>query len=151
MPKAYIMIGVSGSGKTKWLMDKISTGEDIIICSADHYFYIDDEYKFDSTKLKQAHESCLKKFIKNCNRHTISIACDNVNSTIGEIAPYIMIAQAYGYSTHPMYVDTIPKWASNNHGVPEKVVVNMHNDIHDLRMIWPEYWPDIEPVKGIRK
>ncbi len=50
----YIVRGIPGSGKSTFAKQLV--GADFLVCEADKYFMVDGEYKFDATKLKQAHD-----------------------------------------------------------------------------------------------
>ena len=56
MKNLYIVRGLPGSGKSTFA--KTLVGHDFLVCEADKYFMVNGEYKFDVTKLKEAHESC---------------------------------------------------------------------------------------------
>ena len=56
MKKLYIVRGLPGSGKSTFA--EALVGSDFLVCEADKYFIVDGEYKFDATKLRQAHEWC---------------------------------------------------------------------------------------------
>ena len=54
MKKLYIVRGLPGSGKSTFA--EALVGSDFLVCEADKYFMVDGEYKFDGSKLKDAHE-----------------------------------------------------------------------------------------------
>src|SRR5690606_33271326 len=96
-----IMSGISGSGKSTWA-EKLchglsSTGYNFSIVSADSYFMRDGVYQFDPKKLSDAHGACCYDFINQLALQTPLVVVDNTNTTAVEIAPYILIAQAYHY------------------------------------------------------
>jgi uridine kinase len=71
----WIVRGLAGSGKTtvaNLLVSGLQASPEII--SADDYFYSDGEYKFDRTKLGEAHHKELAK----ANHYTVFIIeCQN--------------------------------------------------------------------------
>ena len=125
MSNVIILSGVSGSGKsTKALA--LCEGAEVV--SADHYFMVGEEYKFDghawtegcyyddddedrfcpickakqaASRLSLAHGECFRSFIEKLREghgHD-TVVVDNTNTTAVEIAPYVLGAQAFGY--HP--------------------------------------------------
>ena len=60
--KMFIMRGISGSGKStkarEIMAKENSCGNAAIICSADDFFMASGKYKFDASKLGQAHAWC---------------------------------------------------------------------------------------------
>jgi len=153
MRKVVIMSGVSGSGKSKYagtlLLDYVSstglTVEEMMrlpkgdkratsaYCSADMYFVgADGTYKFDVTKLSDAHGACMREFITACQNECEMVIVDNTNTTAVEIAPYILVAQAYGYEAEIITVmcesedDIKAAAARNSHGVPFGGVMAQH-------------------------
>lgn len=119
--KATIYCGVPGAGKT--------TCVDInhpftTVHSADHYFMsADGEYKFDASKLPQAHAACLRGFVGSLMMGE-DVVVDNTNTTVAEIAPYAALALAYGYDLLIRTVECDPDVAAarNVHGVPVTAV-----------------------------
>jgi len=158
-----IMMAISGSGKSTWIKnDAVEKKE---ICSADLFFMDDGDYKFDRTKLGEAHGHCLKMFIKktfsakgnaemgkkiapHLNRNPDVLYVDNTNTTEGEIAPYIAIARAYGIEPQIIHLNVLPEIAGprNTHGVPQKSIENMYRNIERLKKHWPHHWPTITEV-----
>lgn len=98
MRQVVILSGVSGAGKSTYA-EKLLTETQGIKVSADHYFMWEDMYKFDPTKLGEAHADCFRRFISHLQA-PFSWSCvvvDNTNTTVEEIAPYILGAQAFDY------------------------------------------------------
>lgn len=61
-----LMSGIPGSGKStyvKQLQQKLGY-YDVVVCSADHFFMVNGEYRFDVTKLGDAHGACLNRFTR---------------------------------------------------------------------------------------
>jgi len=149
----HIMIGAPGSGKSKLAKE---VGADLhFIVSADDYFYIrveavgiefKHEYRFDASKLGEAHSWCLKKFnriISNPN-FTEDLVVDNTNSSLVEIAPYYALARAYGHKVifhrfmanrHELEHVYFPR---NVHGVSLKTVMAIGQRVWDL--MFPKFW-----------
>ena len=53
MKKLFLVRGISGSGKTTFAKELGG-----VHFETDNYFMVDGEYKFDGTKLKEAHQWC---------------------------------------------------------------------------------------------
>lgn len=106
MKKVVILSGVSGSGKStlaRKLWNDLGPGAYCKVVSADDYFVQKynggrEEYKFDPTKLSNAHGACFKSFndLLYFERGLYDLLIvDNTNTTAVEIAPYILGAQAF--------------------------------------------------------
>lgn len=173
MKKVTILSGVSGSGKSKYagtllLEYTSSTGltlEEMLrlpkgdkrataaYCSADMYFVdAQGKYNFDPTKLSDAHGACMREFISSLQNETEMVVVDNTNTTAVEIAPYILVAQAYGYEVEIITVmcetdaDIKACAARNSHGVPEGGIFAQHRRLC-ARELMPWWKNTFIPVK----
>jgi predicted kinase len=118
-----IMQGVSGSGKSsiaRRLYDETGAG----LASADGFpgLYTPQASgppAFNIGLLGQAHGACFLDTIEGL-RSGRSMIVDNTNTTVEEIAPYVLLAQAFGASVKILRVQTDPAvaLARNTHGVP---------------------------------
>lgn len=133
----YILVGPSGAGKTSWTLAHGFSG---CAVSADHFFIgPDGEYRFDVTRLGEAHGGCLRMFIgriagsplRTSDEPYPPIVVDNTNSTVMEAAPYIAAALAYGRRVEILVFRTPADIAAprNVHGVPEAGVRRMADTI----------------------
>jgi len=141
--RAKIFCGVSGAGKTT-LIKEAYPGANVV--SADYYFIgADGEYKFDPSKLGEAHGECLRAFVAHMttsrSRWLPDIVVDNTNTTVAEIAPYAALALAYGFELEIVTVlcDPAIAHARNKHGVPLHSVQAMHERLAQREM--PPWWP----------
>jgi len=146
--KIKVLCGVSGSGKSTYIKNNFPNAE---VCSADHFFMVDGEYKFDPSKLPQAHGECLKKFVGLISNvylslHDVTVVVDNTNTTISEIAPYAALAQAYGHELEIIIIevsgsaDLEVAWKRNAHGVPLQGITNQYSRLVKLADQLPPWW-----------
>jgi len=122
MKKVFGMRGLPGSGKDFYIQKR--WGNKATICSADLYFIVDGEYRFDPSKLGEAHNSCMKNFLSALASEVEIVVVNNTNINIWEIAPYASVAAAMGYEFEVIEVkakveDCI---ARNSHGVPAQII-----------------------------
>ena len=142
-----ILSGPSGAGKSTFIKKEIY--QESVVLSADHFFMVDGEYKFDPTKLSEAHNSCLRKFIAACqegeaakrlDKESPLVVVENTNTTVEEIAPYYSVAKAFGYEVELVTLHTPVELATkrNVHGVPFKSVQAMQDRIAARKL--PPFW-----------
>jgi predicted kinase len=128
--KLYIVRGLPGSGKSTFALDLV--GSDFLVCEADKYFMVDGEYKFDGSKLKEAHESCrnlVETYMKDSlvnDQFYREIAVSNTFTQAWEMQPYYDLAEKYGYRVYSLIVENRHDGV-NQHGVPEEKLVQMKN------------------------
>ena len=150
--KVVIMRGPSGSGKstyvTKMITEELNKpevadrqrfGRELRVCSADH-FWIDDEgnYKFDASRLSEAHADCYRKFVTALLEQVKLIVIDNTNTMLHEMAPYMAHAKLHGYEIEIVRcVCNVNIAAKRNvHGVPASTVQNMERRMENI----PRHW-----------
>jgi tRNA uridine 5-carbamoylmethylation protein Kti12 len=92
---AYIMRGIPGSGKST--IAKHLAGDDGVIHSTDDYFYIDGEYRFDETRLREFHDKNFAAFCNSLRERKPVVICDNTNIKRIDAKPYADAAKAAGY------------------------------------------------------
>lgn len=143
MPHCEILSGLPGSGKSHYA--KAKADERFIVCSADQFFEIEGEYKFDKTKLGQAHKFCFLKFIHAIEdeyEENFNVIVDNTNTSILEIAPYYRVADAFGYETTVVCINTPFEvaYARQTHNVPRGTMEKMQESLQRLKAEMPWYW-----------
>ena len=115
------------------------------ICSADDYFTdpITQEYKFDRTKLSEAHKSCQSKFNLSVSSTYNWIIVDNTNVDIKSIKPYYDQNNGYKYKiVRPnvdWYFNAEECFKKNTRNVPLETIQRMVDSIkrfslEDMRM-----------------
>jgi adenylate kinase family enzyme len=126
--KLYIVRGLPGSGKSTFA--EALVGSDFLVCEADKYFMVDGEYKFDGSKLKEAHESCrnlVETYMKDSlvnDQFYREIAVSNTFTQSWEMAPYFELAEKYGYMVFTVIVEN-RHGGVNQHGVPDDKLEQM--------------------------
>ena len=130
MKKLYIVRGLPGSGKSTFA--EALVGADFLVCEADKYFMVDGEYKFDGSKLKDAHEWCrnrVETYMKDSlinDQFYREIAVSNTFTQEWEMEPYFIMAERYNYRIHTVIVEN-RHGGENIHGVPEDKLQQMKN------------------------
>ena len=141
----YITRGGSGAGKSTWAKEN---HPDAKVFSADHFFMVDGDYKFDPTKLGEAHAMCLRQFIQCCQNkaeiaHKDEVAIvDNTNTTLSEFGPYAQIGLAYGHNVTILtfLYEPVAAAARNTHGTPLKACIDMHTRLTEHTKLIPPWW-----------
>lgn len=163
MRKVTIMSGVSGSGKGTYIertfphiwnpmLSKGDIGGTVVV-SADHYFMKEGVYVFDPSKLGDAHGGCFLYFIEILQKGFYTeVVVDNTNTTVMEIAPYMLAAQAFGWEAEiitlsipdPFDVENYArKCAARNGGrAPLQVVLRQCNNL--IHRDLPPWWKNTE-------
>jgi predicted kinase len=134
--KVIIMQGASGSGKSTYIKKNIPNS---LICSADHYFIEDGVYRFNPSKLGEAHRNCLKNFINALiDGIADTLVVDNTNTTQVEMAPYVAVAGVYGATVEVIRCEApVTICASRNtHGVPASACQSMFDRLQKPARFW---------------
>jgi predicted kinase len=126
----YIVRGLPGSGKSTFAKSIVE--QDFLVCEADKYFVDKStgEYKFDPTKLKEAHKYCqdlvetyMKDSLVNSQWYT-RIAVSNTFTQEWEMEAYFGLAKKYGYKVFCLVVENKHQ-GQNIHGVPAEKILQM--------------------------
>lgn len=140
MATLTILRGISGSGKST-LADKLADESEntCVICSADDYFMSRGEYKFDPSKLSEAHLACFRNTRSNLE-HGWDVIVDNTNTSLWEVSPYLMLGQDCQAEVRIIRVecDCETAAARNVHGVPANVVAMMADRMEKALPFWPK-------------
>lgn len=126
--KLYLIRGVSGAGKSTFARQFGDSHHE-----ADSYFMKDGEYKFDPTKLKQAHESCRSEVELAMIHNHVTYGLDRSDIVVSntftqewEMEPYYKLAETYGYTVFSVIVEN-RHGGVNQHGVTEDKLEAMRN------------------------
>ncbi len=122
----YLVRGVPGSGKSTLAKNLGGTHFE-----TDQYFMVDGEYKFDGSKLREAHEWCQPSvntaMILN---HTAGlnnvIVVSNTFTQEWEMQSYIDMAKDWDYKVFSIIVEN-RHGGVNAHGVPEDKLQSMRD------------------------
>ena len=128
MKNLYLLRGLPGSGKST-LAREIGDG----FVEADMFFISDGEYKFDGSKIKDAHAWCkstVREWMEiNSNTWGIeyaNIAVSNTFTQEWEMEDYYQLAKEYGYKVFSMIVEN-RHGGVNIHECPEEKIEQMRN------------------------
>jgi predicted kinase len=127
----YLVRGVAGSGKStfaKHIWNEYS------ICEADQYFVdkTTKEYKFDYTKIKDAHAWCQEQVEIRMKDNQVNsqyypeIVVSNTFTQEWEMEHYFKLAEKYGYKVFSLIVEN-RHGGVNTHGVPDDKVQVMRD------------------------
>jgi hypothetical protein len=156
--RVVIMSGIPGSGKDTYAHSLPMPSGHKALISADQFFTMSDGYyKFDPSKLEQAHADCFRRFIEQvaCPWKDIPpplIVVCNTNTEAWEIAPYYQASLAFGWEPEIITLrcgtmEEVAKCAQRNiHGCPPAAVYAMHRRLKERRL--PPFWKStVEWVK----
>jgi len=116
-----LLRGLPGSGKSTFA--NLLGG---IHVEADQYFMQDGEYKFDASKLKQAHNWCKLRVEHSMEDGADKITVSNTFTQEWEMDAYFELAEKYGYQTSCLIVEN-RHGGVNEHGVPTDKLEQMKN------------------------
>jgi len=115
----FIIRGLPGSGKST--LAKSLGGKHV---EADMFFMEDGEYKFDATKIKDAHSWCQTIVGGWMSDSEERIVVSNTFTQEWEMMPYIEWAEDFGYKVFVLIVEN-RHGGVNEHNVPQEVIDKM--------------------------
>lgn len=118
-------------------------GSNLHRVSADDFFMVNGEYKFDPKMLGTAHAACLRHFNEVVKNYKDIIIVDNTNTTIAEFVPYAALANAYAHELHilTLVVSPVEAWTRNKHGTPFANVVKQAYNLEKSIVEMPPWFP----------
>jgi predicted kinase len=144
MKQVIVLQGLPGSGKSTFARQLNG-----LIASADHTFETPTGYQFDPSRIGEAHNNCFRAVIEALQRGEPLVIVDNTNTSVAEMAPYMLAAGAYGYEAKVLRVLCSVETAleRNVHGVPEPAIRAMAEALETVEL--PPWWM-LETVKAGR-
>jgi predicted kinase len=126
MKELFLLRGLPGSGKST-----LAKSLDGIHVEADQFFMVEGEYRFDASKLKEAHNNCLTRvksymYINSSKDNSERIIVSNTFTQEWEMKPYFDMATEYGYRVYSIIVEN-RHGGVNEHGVPSDKLEQMKN------------------------
>jgi predicted kinase len=117
----YIVRGIPGSGKSTFA----KTLSDLHI-ESDMFFIKEGEYKFDGSKIKDAHNWCQDVVEHWMDENKPKIVVSNTFTQEWEMEPYFELSKTHGYKTFSIIVEN-RHGNESIHGVPEDKLEQMKN------------------------
>lgn len=121
-----------------------------VIVSADNYFTANGKYNFDARLLNQAHQTCFRSFIQAVSRQDRIngsvkpglVIVDNTNTSVAEVAPYVLAGEAYGYVVEIVRIDCPVDVAAARtiHGVPREKIESQRERMLDFNIERNPLW-----------
>lgn len=121
MKELYLLRGLPGSGKST--LAKSLAGCHV---EADMYFMKGDEYKFDASKLSEAHNFCQNRAASYMYTNWPRVVVSNTFTQEWEMEAYYELAKKYGYTVFSLVVEN-RHGGVNKHNVPEEALQRMEN------------------------
>jgi predicted kinase len=125
MKQLILLRGLPGSGKSTFA--KSISHAAVGHIEADMFFMKEGEYKFDASKLKDAHNWChdvVENWMNPFGFETIIVS--NTFTQEWEMEAYYKLAEQYGYQVTSLIVEN-RHGGVNTHGVPDDKLVQMKN------------------------
>jgi predicted kinase len=119
MKKLFLLRGLPGSGKST-----LAKSLGVAHYEADMFFIQNGDYKFDSSKLRDAHEWCQGSVEFGMQSEREHIVVSNTFTQEWEIKPYYELAEKYGYVVFSLVVEN-RHGGVNKHGVPDETLDKM--------------------------
>lgn len=134
-----LLRGLPGSGKSYLaeVLRKLS-GAEMDVCSADDYFMVDGEYKFDPSKLPEAHMQCQSNCFARFSIDDIAFVA-NTFTMRWEMSQYLLFVETFGLDLLVLNLfdaglSDEELAARNTHGVSVEAISRMRERFeHDWR------------------
>ena len=117
MKLLILLRGLPGAGKST--LAKMLVGDkEYRHKEADMFFIQDGEYKYDGSKIQQAHEWCQEEIDFLMRYEHSPVVVSNTFTCEWELEPYYELTKKYGYQVHSLIVENRHDGVSQ-YGVPE--------------------------------
>ena len=117
----FLLRGLPGAGKST--LAKSIGGAHF---EADMFFMENGEYKFDVTKLKDAHNWCRHSVMDTMKAGEPKVIVSNTFTQEWEMNAYYLLAKELGYTVFSLIVENRHDGV-NEHGVPQEALDRMKN------------------------
>jgi predicted kinase len=132
MSRLILVRGMPGSGKST-LAAKIAAIEYYNHLETDQYWMVDGEYKFDMSRIKDAHQWCQDSVREKLTKG-YGVVVSNTFTTQKEMKPYFDMAKEFGI--RPQVILCQGNYG-NIHNVPTDVLARMAERFeYDLFELW---------------
>ncbi len=135
-----VLRAVSGAGKSYFTGQVMKVAGGGVSVSADNFFMVDGNYVFIPSLLPDAHNSCVRDFVRHVTGGSPLIVVDNTSTSNIEASPYHAVAAAHGYRVIHVVLDVDPTKAQNVHGVPPEGVMRQHASLVKALSESPPWW-----------
>lgn len=131
MKNLILLRGLPGSGKSTAAKLLGAGGAGTAHFEADMYFMQDGEYKFDASKIKDAHNWCQNSvehamLLNHTTGHNSTIIVSNTFTQEWEMEVYYNLAKQWDYRVTSMIIENRHEGV-NIHGVPDEVLTKMRD------------------------
>jgi tRNA uridine 5-carbamoylmethylation protein Kti12 len=126
-----LLRGLPGSGKSTTAKLLGAGGAGYAHFEADMYFMEDGVYKFDPTKIRDAHKWCQNSvegamLLNHTTGDNNTIIVSNTFTMESELQPYLELAKEYGYRVHSIILEN-RHGNQSIHSVPSETIQKMKN------------------------
>lgn len=129
-----LLRGIPGAGKSTYAAQRYPNA---LVLSTDRFFLRPDgSYRFDRTRLGEAHEACLRQYHAALAAGQTPIVVDKCNLTWRAVEPYAVAARKAGYEIRVVtfLADPDACWRRNTHRVPREKVHELARIMSEVRL-----------------
>jgi len=137
MKSLFLLRGLPGAGKST-LAKEIGGAH----FEADMFFMENGEYKFDVTKLKDAHNWCRHSVMDAMKAGEPKVIVSNTFTQEWEMEAYYLLAKELGYTVFSLIVENRHN-GENSHGVPDDKLLLMEQRF-EVQLNPPDKFPEPE-------